>query len=87
MCICNRCDFSCLEIVDDKYCLKCQKGKEPSKFGICDEFYESEKEDVSVDIDNETWNRLEIMAEKANMSPEDFASKLIVQRIRKVLGI
>ena len=87
MCICNRCDFSCLEICENGYILKCQKNIEPSKLGLCDEFFESDKEDVPVDIDKKTWERLEEMAKKANMSPEDFASKLIVQRIRKVLGI
>ena len=88
MSICNRCDFSCLELNDKKYCLKCQKNLSPNESKTeCESFFEGEKEDVPIDIDVETWNRLSKMAEEANMSAEDFASKLIVQRLRKVLGI
>jgi hypothetical protein len=77
-----------LELNENKYCLKCQKNLIPNESETkCEGFFEGDKEDIPVDIDIETWNRLEEMAREANMSPEDFASKLIVQRLRKVLGI
>lgn len=86
--ICSRCDNSCLELNENKYCLKCQKNLVPDETGnSCNGYFETDKEDVPIDIDIETWNRLTEMAKEANMTAEDFASKLIVQRLRKVLGI
>ena len=68
--------------------MKCEKKLQPDENEEnCKGFFETDKEDVTVDIEQSTWEQLEIMAKEANMSPEDFASKLIVQRLRKVLGI
>lgn len=82
--ICGKCDFSCLEKSENGYQLRCTKSLEPQKQGMyCTEFFECEKMAIDVEIEPKLWEQIETLAKQVKISPNDFASKIIVQRMQK----
>ena len=88
---CDVCDSCHLDFNAEtkEYELSCLFGLDikDSNETPCPNFSECQKDEVQIDIKNHDWDYIVKMSEKLNMSPTDFASKLVEQKLKKILEV